>query len=85
MIPIPNLNKTIQTGTICFEFPSLPLLVGTYYITLSCGEQRRQLVDHIEKAISFRVVASDVFGTGIIPESPSQGIIYTDARIYLKN
>ena len=81
MAPIPGLSDSVQKGTVVCEFESLPLLPNTYYITFYLGEHRLRLVDHIERALGFTVVESDIFGTGVIPNrSNGDGVIYKSAK-----
>ena len=61
-------------GTIICDIPSLPLLAGTYYITLILANGTQDL-DRIEPAIHFNVENADVYYTGQIPRK-GHGFFY---------
>jgi ABC-2 type transport system ATP-binding protein len=66
------------TGTLRYEVPNLPLLDGSYSVTVELGERRSgSAFDHLESAIPFRVVDRgsrhgllDAGGNWTFPDSP---------------
>ena len=72
-----HLPDIAPTGVIECRIPRLPLLAGTYFLTLGCGAQSHQL-DHIERACQIQVTEADVFGTGRNP-NPKISLIFVDA------
>ena len=67
-------DDPIRTGEISCNFDSLPLVPGTYVLSLyfgDFGDQTRDL-DVITDAITLEVPPSDVFGTGMLPR-PADG------------
>ncbi|MBN2304981.1 MAG: ABC transporter ATP-binding protein [Anaerolineae bacterium] len=69
-------------GTLRCRVPSLPLLPGGYLINVECATSRRpkDLVDVVENCAELTVVASDVFGTGYLPNTGSHGYFLVDAE-----
>jgi lipopolysaccharide transport system ATP-binding protein len=67
-------DDPIRKGEISCNFDSLPLVPGTYVLSLyfgDFGDQTRDL-DTVIDAITLEVPPSDVFGTGMLPR-PSDG------------
>ncbi|MEQ1885612.1 MAG: ABC transporter ATP-binding protein [Bryobacteraceae bacterium] len=58
----------LTKGKVRLIQEKLPLMPGNYIIDLFLGNQEGDL-DIVEEAISFEVVAADVFGTGKLPAS----------------
>ncbi len=56
----------VYAGEIICEIPNLALTPGNYYVTLIIANGYRDL-DRVNRAASFRVEPSDVFGTGHAP------------------
>jgi lipopolysaccharide transport system ATP-binding protein len=84
---IPNNKNTfdaIDNGTASFKVPNLPLLPGTYFISISLVENQIEWVDSIDQAISFNVLPSDIYGSGKIPER-GQGIINIPGEIIVSS
>ena len=81
MVPCDGLDRSARKGRIRFELDSLRLLPDEYYLTVSIGEQKRRYVDRVERAISLKVLERDVFGSGVVPEPPSQGVVFQEASI----
>ena len=73
--PLPDLE---DSGIIECKIPRLPLVPGTYLVTVGCGAQSKQL-DHIERACQLRVTEADVFGTGQRP-NPKISLVFVDAE-----
>ena len=71
---LPDLKAS---GVIECNIPRLPLLAGTYYITMGCGSQSKQL-DYVERGCQLRVTEADIFGTGRMP-NPKVSLIFVDA------
>ena len=69
-----------RRGTVTLAVERLPLLAGTYYISLSIVERERDWVDYVERAIRFTVEPFNVYSTGRIPER-SQGVVFTTAQV----
>ena len=72
--PLPDIA---DAGVIECRIPRLPLLAGTYFLTLGCGAQSQQL-DFIERGCRLQVAEADVFGTGRKP-NPKISSIFVDA------
>jgi lipopolysaccharide transport system ATP-binding protein len=72
--PLPDLA---ESGIVECRIPRLPLLAGTYLVTVGCGSQLEQL-DHIERGAELQVAEADVFGTGRKP-NPKVALIFVDA------
>lgn len=72
--PLPKLGPS---GVVECRIPRLPLLPGTYFLSLGCGAQSHQL-DYIERACKLIVAEADVFGTGSMPD-PKVSLIFVDA------
>jgi lipopolysaccharide transport system ATP-binding protein len=72
--PLPDLA---DAGIIDCKIPRLPLLAGTYFVTVGCGSQLEQL-DHIERGTELQIAEADVFGTGKKP-NPKVALIFVDA------
>jgi lipopolysaccharide transport system ATP-binding protein len=64
-------------GFITCHIPRVPLLPGSYYISVGCGTANQQL-DYIHRARQLQIVESDVFGTGKLPP-PTHGMLIVDA------
>jgi lipopolysaccharide transport system ATP-binding protein len=77
--PVP---KWPSEGVLRLKVPSLPLLPGTYRISVECSTSRRpkDLVDVVENCAELSVVASDVFETGYLPNTGSHGYFLVDAE-----
>jgi lipopolysaccharide transport system ATP-binding protein len=64
-------------GVLTCHIPKVPLLPGTYYVSVGCGIMNQQL-DFINRARQLQIVEADVFGTGILPQ-PRQAMVLVDA------
>jgi lipopolysaccharide transport system ATP-binding protein len=80
MLPNSDIPRSVKNGVMTCHIPKLPLLAGTYYVTLSLTESKKEYVDRVERAFSFSVEVDDIYGSGVIPER-SQGTIFTDAKV----
>ncbi len=69
-----------DSGVAVLDIPELPLIPGTYFLSLAVVEDQRTWVDHAERALSFDVVPADVFGTGRTLER-TQGNVYVRGTI----
>lgn len=67
-------------GVARCEIPELPLLPGEYLVSLSIVDSQVEWIDFVERAISFEVLANDVYGTGKIFER-SQGVVFTRSQV----
>ena len=65
------------SGIIECNIPRLPLVAGTYFLSIGCGSQSKQL-DFIERGGQLQVTEADVFGTGRNP-NPKIALIFVDA------
>ena len=72
---LPDLSPS---GIIECNIPRLPLVVGTYFISIGCGSQRKQLY-FIERGCQIQVTEADVFGTGRSPD-PKISVVFVDAK-----
>ncbi|MGH7139603.1 MAG: Wzt carbohydrate-binding domain-containing protein, partial [Pirellulales bacterium] len=61
-------------GTLLCSIPSLPLVPGSYYVTVGCGSQTTPL-DFVERCCRLEVVVSDFFGTGRMPNSKQAAVL----------
>ena len=73
-----EFSEPVRHGFITCHLETLPLMPGTYFVDLYFGDQHQDY-DIIHEAISFNVLATDVFGTGQLPP-PAAGPIYWPAR-----
>jgi len=71
--PTPNLEKS---GAVRCHFPELPLMYGQYQLSLWLGHHRNNVVDAIEFTASLDVLQSDVYDSGIPPDSNNGGFFY---------
>lgn len=55
--------------TVTCVVDDLPLVLGQYTLSLSAGTSRAPLLDALDQAVSFQVVASDFFGSGKLPSA----------------
>ena len=61
-----------------FSVASLPLLEGTYHVSLFLVASQKDYLDRVEHAASFNVVPQDVYGKGRIP-ARGQGTVFLNA------
>jgi lipopolysaccharide transport system ATP-binding protein len=81
-IPGYRFPDPVAEGTITCSFEKLPLMPGTYMVDIYFGDETRSR-DVILDAVSFDVVASDVFGSGKLP-SQWAGPVYWPAAWSLR-
>ncbi len=68
-----GFNKKLQgTGKLICSIPNFPLVDGEYTLDVSLGTKARGNLDHISRALSFRVELSNYFQTGQVI-LPGQG------------
>lgn len=72
---LPDLSSS---GIIECQIPRLPLVAGTYFLSVGCGLLKKQL-DFIERGGQLQVTTADVFGTGRSPD-PKVSLIFVDAE-----
>jgi lipopolysaccharide transport system ATP-binding protein len=72
---LPDLSSN---GVIECVIPRLPLVAGTYYISIGCGSQKKHL-DYIERGCQIQVTEADVFGTGRSLD-PKASLVFVDAK-----
>ena len=75
-----NEYRIIRTGVASLEIPSLILLPGTYYISISLVENQNDWIDFVEQALAISVEATNVYSSGKIPDK-TQGIVYIPGQI----
>lgn len=63
-----DFGDDARRGTITCTIGPLPLMPGDYSLDLYLGDRQRSL-DQVNDAISFAVIAADVFGTGKLAPS----------------
>jgi lipopolysaccharide transport system ATP-binding protein len=68
IVPGFDFNKPMEKGIIRCHYDHVPLMPGIYTIDLYFGDKLND-IDVIHNAISFEVLADDVFGSGRIPPS----------------
>ncbi|MGH7146325.1 MAG: ABC transporter ATP-binding protein [Nitrospiraceae bacterium] len=62
--PLPSL---VGSCRVRCRIPELPLVSGTYTLSLSVGNLQQPLLDQIENVVSIEVLPSDFFGSGRHP------------------
>jgi lipopolysaccharide transport system ATP-binding protein len=55
-------------GEVRCRIPRVPLVAGTYLVSLAIGLSGGETLDHLNDVASFEVVDADVFGTGKAPK-----------------
>ena len=74
-----GFDGSFSEGAVTCRFQDLPLMPGAYVIDLHFGEPNAHAdLDIVREAISFEVLAADVFGTGKLPP-PECGPIFWPA------
>jgi lipopolysaccharide transport system ATP-binding protein len=76
MRPPDGKNKSEREKLVC-EVKSLPLVPGTYWISVGVANQKAIVVDEVIRATSFTVVATDLYGSGHQLRS-DEGLIFLD-------
>jgi len=74
--------KSVSSGVASLHIPQLILLPGTYFVSISLVENEREWVDFVERAITFQVQPSNVFGSTRMLDR-SQGIVYVPGEVSL--
>jgi lipopolysaccharide transport system ATP-binding protein len=64
-----NTFSSIRSGVVEFWIPKLPLISGTYFVTLCLTEDNRRWVDCVDRALAIHVQPADVYGSGKIPDN----------------
>ncbi|MEZ4617197.1 MAG: ABC transporter ATP-binding protein [Caldilineaceae bacterium] len=73
-----------QCEQAILQVPKIPFTPGTYWIDISIAQKSLGRLDYIERAASFTVIDSDVYGTGA-QVSNYYGFIYLDATWIFTN
>lgn len=68
--------RPTESGTVRCTFENLPLMHGTYSIALWLGRPG-QCIDDIEHVAMVSVIARDVYGTGVLPDSYNGGVCFS--------
>ncbi len=76
----PDLGPLPPRGTIAFEFETLPLLPGNYFVNVEVGNAGHRL-DFLLRAAELHIEWADVFGTGILQAS-GRGPVVLAAHIH---
>ncbi|MGE5305783.1 MAG: ABC transporter ATP-binding protein [Alphaproteobacteria bacterium] len=76
-----NVLATADTGIACLSVPEVPLLPGKYFVTLSLVEDQCQWIDRAERALVLHVQPADVYNSGRIPESQTQGVVFVTGDV----
>ncbi len=79
-----NVLARADSGVACLNVPTVPLLPGKYFITLSLVENQREWIDRAERALVLHVQPADVYKSGRIPESQTQGVVFVPGEITVK-
>ncbi len=72
-----DLKKNQKITVLC-SIPKLNFLPGYYTVTISLRTKDRQIVDLIDKVVSFDIIQSDVYGTGKLPVE--RNIVFLDVE-----
>jgi lipopolysaccharide transport system ATP-binding protein len=75
-----EIPKEIKSGVVELKVCNLNLIKGFYFVSISIVSNQTEWVDFVEQAISFEVVANDIYKTGKLITS-SQGIVYLKGNI----
>ncbi len=73
--PGAQVTDAPSRGMLSCHVPSLPLIAGDYFITVTFARSAERDIDWIERAYRFTVMPADVYGTGHIPRD-CLGILY---------
>jgi lipopolysaccharide transport system ATP-binding protein len=76
-----NVLRAADSGIASLHIPNVPLLPGRYFITLSLVEDQRDWIDRVERALVLNVEPADVYRSGRIPESQTQGVVFVAGEI----
>jgi lipopolysaccharide transport system ATP-binding protein len=76
-----NVLRAADSGVASLHIPNVPLLPGRYFITLSLVEDQRDWIDRVERALVLNVEPADVYRSGRIPESQTQGVVFVAGEI----
>ena len=88
-IPVSTLNSyyydqpeawNLKEGSVTFEFSTQNLIPGDYFVTVTCSEERRRMVDCVERCLNFSVAPSKEISTGYRMES-KWGVAYIPSKI----
>jgi len=71
-------NNVAGNGSIICIIPRLTLLSGRYSLLIAASvPPAYEYLDHISQAVTFEILADDVYGTGKVPE---HGIFFTNCE-----
>ncbi len=79
-----NVLSAADRGIASLCIPSVPLLPGKYFITLSLVEDQREWIDRAERALILHVYPADVYQSGRIPEPQSQGVVFVSGEVSIQ-
>ena len=64
-----KLPQSKSGGIVVCKIPSIPLLPGRYFVTISLYDGRNKLIDRLRDISVIRFTPADIYGTGQIPDS----------------
>jgi lipopolysaccharide transport system ATP-binding protein len=82
IVPGYRFDTPSEAGSVTCRVRDLPLMPGTYSVDLFLGDAYRDY-DTVYDAISFEVVAADVFGTGRLPDGECGSVFWPASWTYL--
>ena len=75
-----NTFSSLEAGIATLQIQTLPLLPGTYFVTVDLVEDDREWVDSVERSLAIDVLPADVYGSGKVP-SATHGVVWTRGQI----
>lgn len=75
-----NMFDSVDAGIASFNIPELPLLPGTYFISLSLVENENEWIDFVGQALVFHVLPADIFESGKIQDR-THGVVFVAGQI----
>jgi lipopolysaccharide transport system ATP-binding protein len=82
IVPGYRFETPSEAGSLICRVRDLPLMPGTYSADLYLGDAYRDY-DVVHDAISFEVVAADVFGSGRLPDANCGSVFWPASWTYL--
>jgi lipopolysaccharide transport system ATP-binding protein len=76
-----QFDQASHAASVTCQLPELPLMPGTYSIDLFLGDAYRDY-DVILDAITFEVIAADVFGSGRLPDAECGSVFWPASWTY---
>jgi len=63
-----KLPQSKSGGIVTCKIPSVPLLPGRYFATISLYDGRNMLIDRLRDISNVRIIPANIYGTGQIPD-----------------